>query len=458
MNRPKLLLLHPPSERNVMRLGYCSQETKGGYFWADPALMAQSGILNARFETHFLDSVAEKLGPDATLKQIAAGRYDGILMMAGWASFGEDARFAEILSMRFPNARILSCGDVFRFHPEAFLARFPQFGAALVEWTSRETVKYFARENGPFKEILLPGEKYSAVSPGPFSYGLPDYSRINLRNYRLPFPDFRQVATVLASAGCPCKCDYCMMETAPLRPRDLGEVENELDYLAANGIKNIFFLDPMLNSSQERFSEFLKMMGGARRGMRFAGFFRADLLAAPDIVSLKRAGCAAMLIGIEHPDSGVLLEHARASDIEKMKAVIGKARECGIFTIGHFIARLSPQDGSSIKHEAEFIRECGTDFVSVNELVLRPGTTLFDRWLAETGRDVVDACLEARGRFPDGGGAFIATSPSVRSRALMRSHYMRLSSILRLSRFIASPGSWKDLATNILSLWGIHNN
>ncbi|MCA1794219.1 MAG: cobalamin-dependent protein [Desulfobacteraceae bacterium] len=101
--------------------------------------------------------------------------------------------------------------------------------------------------------------------------------------------------------GCPFGCNYCsypLIEGKIFRYQDPEFVADNLERLKTDfSVNSFFFTDSIFNDPNGHYLEVAEALVRKNLGMRWAAYFRPDIIAQDDLALLKRSGLYAMEVG-----------------------------------------------------------------------------------------------------------------------------------------------------------------
>ncbi|MCX6695065.1 MAG: radical SAM protein [Candidatus Altiarchaeota archaeon] len=197
---------------------------------------------------------------------------------------------------------------------------------------------------------------------------------------------------ILASRGCPFKCDFCSVSAfhgGSWRTRSVGNILDEVEVILDNGYSMIEFIDDNFTLDYTRVAGFCK--GVEERGLDFRWGVQArvdDIHRNPDLIPLlSEHGCYRVSVGVESGVQDVLDSYGKEITVEQAKNVISLMKDSSMLGYWYFIlgsggAYDTPE---VIEKSINFMGECDFDVAQVSMLTPFPGTRLYDR-LKNEGR------------------------------------------------------------------------
>jgi len=431
----RILLLNPPSEFTVAEYSNHSKPTeRGAVEVEDFGLFPPLGLLyilaslrqKAPDDEHFfLDCVAEHVGHADLAARVAAFSPDVVGITSFTMALYDVCLSARTIRSVCHRAHICLGGH----HPIAFpfeAASLPEFDSIIVgegedafpalvqalrdgtDFT-RITGVYTDESIQQYRNRLTTDARFltSAMVPPAYVENLdplpfPDRSVIGHLKYRSIVGASHNLATMISSRGCPCRCTYCDVPFKIYRQRSIPSVADEIKGCLDSGYSEVHFYDDLFNITPERVIAFCDEV--RRRGYRFQWDFRGrvNTVTRESLEHAKRAGCRMISFGVETgSDEGLRLLKKNCST-GQIRNVFRWCRELGILTIADFMIGMPFEKSSDdVRRNVDFMLEIGPDYALFSILSLFPNTELFveasqrglidaDRWHAFAQRPTPD--------------------------------------------------------------------
>lgn len=373
----KVLLLNPPGRQVYIRDYSCSKTTKSNYLFHPVDLVTLSGTLASEHELEVLDCMAERLAPERAHARIAACAPAAIVSLVGSVSWDEDRAF--LAREAALGRRVLAIGDVLQEASERRLAEEPWLEAVLHDFSNDDALRILRDQTHELGDasVRRADGSIERVRGGPrkgqFRVPRPRHELFPRTGYRFSFARREPFATVLTDYGCPYPCTFCVIGTLGFKTRPLADVLEELDFLRARGVREIFFMDQTFGMQRERALELCAEL--ERRGdLSWTAFTRPDTADDERLAAMKRAGCHTLILGVESASDDVLALYRKGYRASAVREGFARVRRHGLRTVGTFIIGLPEEDQTSLERTLELALELELDFMSLNMAVPRFGT------------------------------------------------------------------------------------
>jgi len=369
----KILILNTPSKQKHLRSNYCSNVSKGRYYYPAIDLLAQSSILSKEFDVSVLDAIAENKDAQFTLDYIDKNNFDGVYALTGSSSRKDDLKFFKSLKEKFPQLKLLITGGYLLSEYENILSQNSSIDGILFDWASNESIKFFKNE-GPFSYIATLKHQKSPDFSTSMEYPVPRHDLFPLDVYHHPNARNHPFSACTHSTGCPYTCDYCIYSKVPYRERSKDAVIAEFAFLKSIGVKEVFFQDPTFAAKRQPTIDLLKGIIEEKFNIGWFCQTRTDHMDKGILSMMKKAGCHAIMFGIESFNEKMLRNHKRNTSHEKTAQVYKICSKLGIQTLSYLVIGLPGDSAESIEKTVEFVKAIGSDYASFNLAVPVIGT------------------------------------------------------------------------------------
>ncbi len=162
---------------------------------------------------------------------------------------------------------------------------------------------------------------------------------------------------IRTSVGCPHQCEFCDFSTIHprLRLRSPTSIVEEMRLIAGRGGTSIGFVDDNSLSSARRARELARAMRDTELGMRWAGYLRADRVAAEDAALLAQSGLMGAWCGIESGDPEMLRSMRKRSDPAAAQQAIDALTDAGVQVQASFVVGFPGETRETLDATAAFL-------------------------------------------------------------------------------------------------------
>ena len=179
------------------------------------------------------------------------------------------------------------------------------------------------------------------------------------------------------SRGCPFTCDFCFEArgTAGTRRIPLARVEAELELFAAQGIREVFVLDPTFNYHKVQAKQVLRLIADRAPGTHFFFEVRSEFLDR-EMAGLFAAIHCTLQIGLQSAHDDVLRNISRSFDPEDFEAKILLLHQAGVPYGFDLIYGLPGDTLEGFRESVDFAMGLVPNHLDVFRLSVLPGTRL----------------------------------------------------------------------------------
>jgi radical SAM superfamily enzyme YgiQ (UPF0313 family) len=379
---------------------------KGLTYLPFPFFLAQATALLER------EGAAEVLAIDAIAEGLTEGEYDAkvasfapdlILAETATASFSHDARHAQRAKTLLPGVRLAWAGPHATSHPDRALADNACVDWCLVgeyEWTLAELVRQLAKgsldpgtvaglawRGADGRVVVNPRRALGDVGDLPW----PSWGHFPMLRYRDPFCGIPEpMVNMLASRGCPYRCDFCLWpETMygghAYRVREAGDVADEMEAAVGRyGFRTVYFDDDTFNLGKKRVLALAEAIRARDLGVNLAVMARADGMDEETLDALRGAGLYAVKYGIESGSQAVVDGCGKGLDLATARRMVEYTQRIGVKVHLTFTLGLKGETAESMRLTRELALALDPDSLQLSFATPFPGTR-FHAWARERG-------------------------------------------------------------------------
>ena len=212
-------------------------------------------------------------------------------------------------------------------------------------------------------------------------------------------------SSVISSRGCPYGCIFCSSHQSMGKKIRLRSAKNFLDELEfLNKEYNVqqfnilddnftFYPDHVREVCQGILDRHLNIVWMLPNGIR------ADKVDRNLLLLMKRAGCFYVAYGIESGSPRVLKEAHKSLDLDSVVRASRLADELGFMSQGFFLVGFPTETKEDLEKTMKLALSLPLDRISVNPIIPLPGSTIYDRVVAEGRLDPASTDWSTFNRF-----------------------------------------------------------
>ena len=111
-----------------------------------------------------------------------------------------------------------------------------------------------------------------------FRLPIPRYEIFPYKKYRIPHGKGKPFGSVLTDYGCPFKCAFCIGGKLGYKTRDIDNVMEELEYIHALGIRELWVKDLTFACNRKHSVQFCQALIDSDMDFRWVGLSRVDVM------------------------------------------------------------------------------------------------------------------------------------------------------------------------------------
>jgi len=377
------------------RWPHIKDESEGGYL-PFPFFLAYATSLLCKHDIDALmmDAIAEHSSEEKFLIKIQGMNLNYLVAETSIPSFYDDLKILKKISQA--GVRIILCGPNFEIYQPQFLKDHPFISFVLYgeyEFSLLDllTALREGKDVSGVKGLIYNDNGTIKKNPPrePFDINLlpwPQRDGLAMDKY-LDAPGEMRVpsAQMLASRGCPFKCQFCLWPQViyqgyHYRVRDVRDVVDEMEYLVREkGFHSVYFDDDTFNIGKKRMLEFCREI--KKRGLnkiQWAIMARPDLMDEEILDSMKEAGVWAIKYGLESSDQALVDQIGKDMDLEKAEKMIRYTKKLRIRTHLTFTFGLPGETKETIEKTIQRALELDPFSIQFSITTPFPGTKYFE--------------------------------------------------------------------------------
>jgi len=401
--RLKVLLVNLPWQRGSkwgVRAGsrwpHIKDDLEEGNYLPFPFFLAYSASLLRKngFKAYLIDAIAEKITEDKLMNHINTISPDLLVVETSTPSLNYDLTLLKKIGNK--DFKICLCGPDFNIRLPDFIKQHRFIDYILIgeyEFTLLNLVRrlYNKQMTKEVNGIIFRQEDDIIVSPPgslidldmlpwPLREGLPMGKYLDTPG-GIPLPSVQ----MLASRGCPFKCNFCLWPQAmyqgdKYRTRNIIDVVGEMEYLVNKmRFKSIYFDDDTFNIGKERMLTFCEEI--KKRGLEkilWAIMARPDLMDEEILIKMKESGLAAIKYGVESASQDLINNCGKNMDLKKVEKMILFTKSLGIKIHLTFTFGLPGETKSTIRKTIDYALKLRPYSVQFSITTPFPGTAYFE--------------------------------------------------------------------------------
>jgi len=415
----KILCLNPPFKTEHGRFSRTSRSpavTKSGTIYYPIWLCYAAGVLeDAGFDVKVLDSCAEGMDLQATLKAVSAFAPDMAVLDTSTPSIFSDAATAAAIKRLFPQCFVTLMGTHPSALPEASLAIDRAIDAVAVgeaDYTLRELAQRLS-EAGPARmatdtplresvlsqvdglawraaETVLVNRKRDFIED---LDALPFVSRVykkhlDVKKYFFAASDYPEVQ-IMTARGCVARCTFCVYPQTihgwKYRMRSAASIADEFEWIVENlpEVREIGIEDDTFTGSQKRTVDFCRLL--IERGIRIKWYcnVRVDLK-LETMQWMRRAGCVLVTVGYESASDEILRNIDKRATADMILEFSRNTRKAGLLVHGCFMAGNRGETRATLEQSLQMSLRLMDDTMQFFPLMVYPGTKDYE-WAKREG-------------------------------------------------------------------------
>lgn len=395
----KVLLVYPPGPLCI-REDRCQVPLKGmvaATLRPPIDLAAVAAGISGRFEKLLWDCPAEGRSIRDFAKDIKSLRPAWCIVHMSYSSLKEDLYACSVLKYISPQTRIIAKGPVFTEHGNKILKDYPCIEAAVTGEAELVIPKFI--EGKGFRD--MPGlirreaeEIKSRPYEGPL-FGLdelprPDRKLIQNRLYREPLSGEAQTV-IYAQRGCPHGCSFCLAETVSgslVRYRSCASMIEEIEEcISRYSIKRFFFKGDSFTFDRLWVMELCRLIADKGLNIRWLTNSRVDNLDEELILSMKKAGCEGLALGVESSSDITNKRAGKSISRQQTEKAVRLCEKAGMRLMAMYIIGWPWESRQDIYDTLRLAKRLNTAVAEFNFFVPFPGTPLYDEYKGMLGPD-----------------------------------------------------------------------
>ncbi|MBF0418762.1 MAG: radical SAM protein [Magnetococcales bacterium] len=388
-----ILLINPPDDRMIQ--GAVPRELGRDRMGKFPPLgllyLASSAqktfpSLNIRI----LDAIADNLSHEDIANEIEACHPDIVGLSVYSFTLVDGIMVAEAAKQRVPRCKVIVGGFHSGIYPRETLSCSPHIDVS-VAGEAEETFPLIL-------EKMLDGAPPTGISgvsckladgslhvnaDMPFikdldSLAFPDRRLVSYQKHTCILGSTGLTTNILATRGCPYKCQYCYVNIKKYRIRSLDNLMAEIHDCVSLGIRELFFVDDLFNINKKHLLAFSKRV--LQEGLKITWNFRGRVNQIDEEVleNAREAGCTRIHYGVESGNQEILNRISKGTDLETIRRVISLTHRAGIEVSSNIMIGLPGESPVQTEETVRFVLSLETDYLQAAVFTPYPATPLYE--------------------------------------------------------------------------------
>jgi radical SAM superfamily enzyme YgiQ (UPF0313 family) len=359
-DKKTVLLLNPPGDKLYARDKYCTSVSKSSYYWPQVDLLMLSGFLHRDYRVHVIDAIAQSMSPERCFSSIARLRPDAIVFLTCLATWKADFEFVASVK-RQTGAECIANGGFLLARGKEAMESHDFLDAVLLKFTTPDILRYLDGQRDGLRNIIFRCGA-EIVNTGrskekPFTVPVPRHELFPLETYSFPLGRRPKYTCVMASAGCPFHCSFCIPATLDYELRDIDNLMEELRHIKSLGIRELLFQDPTFSANRRHAAAVCERIISEDLRLDWICQTRVDTVDAELLALMKHAGCHSIDFGIESGNEMILQSMSKGITKDKARTAFGLCRTAGIRASGFFIIGMPGETEETVLDTIRFAKE-----------------------------------------------------------------------------------------------------
>jgi len=234
------------------------------------------------------------------------------------------------------------------------------------------------------------------------SVPFPDRHALEFKGYWQNFaggvlPQLPRLGTIVSSRGCPHRCTFCSKLTPGSKMHRMRSAENvfrEILDLVEDGYELIFFTDENFTHDVKRIRKICQTILDHNLSVRFVFQGTLHNLSQSVLDLMHQAGFDVNIVGVESGSDAQLKRYKKSGNSRAIGAGITRAKKAHMVVHGFFMCGGPGETAADCEATNQFVRKVRPHSGGMAELMLYPGSTLWDDLV---GPSLTENTIEASG-------------------------------------------------------------
>ena len=394
--RPWFLLLDPPSTSDFCRRGSVREKdaAQNAPFPNIDLILLSGAVREAGFTPVYVDAQLDRLSWSRLADRLGCDRPEGVVSLISSSRINEELAELSRLKGVLGEIRCYIVGTIIIQREKLRLQRLMQdhpWLDGIILSTAENNLTDLLRGTtascvGPINVAIRSGDRL-VIPELKVTHGdslripRPEHAIFKDRRYCFPQSKRGPVTCVQLSFGCPFTCEFCIDNQLyrKMLYRDVDEVIEELVEADGLGFREVYFKDLTFGVHKAIVSEFLEKLAARRLRLRWLCSTRIDVASTELLTLMRRAGCYAVELGVEHGKESTRWRLDKRVDDERIRRVFADCRRLGINTTAFIMLAFEDDTEEDVRETIRFARSLRPNYISFNVVNALPGTAYEER-------------------------------------------------------------------------------
>lgn len=391
MNKNVLIINPPSKDRNVNRdmaggLGYSAG--KGIVLPPLDLLNTAATLRSAGWGVNFIDGVAERVDDiQDYIQRVKKDKCNVLIGNLSLPTLTEDTEFYRLLKRKLKRTKVIvKTGINYSIILEKFtkkskvdLVVFAECDLNIEEYIDGKELKGTARLVNKMV-VITPADGLMVGEMNQLPIPARDLSRIDLYKYVL-LPGVS--TTMQTSRGCPYPCGYyCpypLVQGTRWRAMSAPRIVEEMVSVEKLGIESILFRDATFTLDKKRILEMCRLILEKKLRLKWWCETRVNVLDEELLVTMKRAGCLGINVGVETMDSELIESEGKPGvSLKEVIRIRKVAKRIGVKLHFLMIAGLPNDNLKGLYESFLYLLKLRPESMGISAITPYPGTKMFD--------------------------------------------------------------------------------
>lgn len=209
----------------------------------------------------------------------------------------------------------------------------------------------------------------------------PDFGKIKLKDYKMPFINSGIFIPMITSTGCPYGCKMCSVKICfgdRVKYRSANCVVDEIRLNRKKfSVEYISFFDSAFTMNRKHALAVCDAIKESGLNVKWRCTTRVDKVDAELLHRMKHAGCDMISFGIESGNQNTLNYLSKRITLDMIRKAVELCQKSKIRVQGFFLFGFPDENIKESKNTIRFAKELDLDYVEFSKVIPFPGTELY---------------------------------------------------------------------------------